>query len=63
VLSRLPGHLRPTVQKQFADADEASLKVQKLRDETAAAERDYFGSLAAGVKPYLSIPMAGWAPH
>jgi hypothetical protein len=59
VLSRLPGHLRPTVQKQFADADEASLKVQKLRDETVAAERDYFGSLAAGVKPYLSDPDGG----
>jgi hypothetical protein len=59
ILSRLPGHLRPVVQKQFAEADEAALKVQELKDKTAAAERDYFGSLAAGVKPYLADPDGG----
>src|SRR5262249_47260119 len=59
ILNALPGHLRPTVQKQFTEADEASQKVQKLRDETAVAERDYFGSLAAGVKPFLSDPDGG----
>jgi hypothetical protein len=59
ILSRLPGHLRPTVQKQFAEADEAALKVRELKDKAAVAERDYLGSLAAGVKTHLQEPDAG----
>lgn len=54
ILSRIPGHLRPGVQKQFADADEAALKVKKLKDDLAVSERDYLGSLAAGLKPHLT---------
>jgi hypothetical protein len=59
ILNALPGHLRPTVQKQFTDADEAALKVQELKDKTATAERDYFGSLAAGVQPFLTSQDGG----
>lgn len=59
VINALPGHLRPTVQKQFSDADEAALKVQKLKAEAAGAERDYFGSLASSVKPFLGSEDGG----
>jgi hypothetical protein len=54
ILNRISGHLRPTVAKLFADADEAALKVKKLKHDAEVAEFDYFGTLAAGLKPFLS---------
>lgn len=59
VLGALPGHLRPTVAKQFADADKSALEVRELKDKAAVAERDYFGSLAASVKPFLGSQDGG----
>lgn len=52
ILNRLPGHLRPTVEKQFQDADERALKARELKDKAAEAERDYLGALAASVKAH-----------
>lgn len=54
VLNALPGHLRPSVAKQFQEADKSALEVRELKDKAASAERDYFGSLAAGVQPFLN---------
>lgn len=44
--SQLPGHLRVEFRKRVAEADEAALKMN-------ASRADYFGRLAAGIKPYL----------
>jgi hypothetical protein len=53
VLGRLQAtapHLVPDVTKLFDDADKRAADVRRLRDESTAAETEYFGSLAAGVK-------------
>lgn len=58
ILNALPGHLRPTVMKQFTDADEAAAKANKAISDAATASNDYFGSLAAGVKAHQYDPTA-----
>lgn len=61
ILNSLPGHLRPAVEKQFRDADEAALKVKDLRNKVNEAEQDYFGRLASAVKQNNYAPTAAAA--
>ena len=53
VLASVPGHLRSTVQKSRDEAEAAADKQRKAKADADEAERDYFGALASGVKPFL----------
>jgi hypothetical protein len=58
-LAATPGHLRPEVEKHYAELDESAAKLKAARATAQAAEADYWGSLAAKVKPYLTGPDGG----
>lgn len=58
ILNALPGHLRPTVMKQFTDADESAAKAQKALTDAATATNDYIGFLASGVQTHGYDPSA-----
>lgn len=58
IINALPGHLRPTVQKQFADADEAAAKVQETQLKVTEAQNDYLGGLAANIRDHGYEPNA-----
>lgn len=65
IIDALPGHLKPVVQKQFSDADEAAAKVQettanaqKATLEVTAAQNDYLGGLAATIRDHKYDPSA-----
>jgi hypothetical protein len=49
ILNALPGHLRPTVQKQFTDADSSAAKLQKIHGELDQANNEYLAGLGASV--------------
>lgn len=49
ILNALPGHLRPTVQKQFNDADTSAAKLQKLHGEVEQANNEYLAGLGQSV--------------
>src|SRR5262245_20969896 len=49
ILNALPGHLRPTVAKQFADADASAAKLGKLQNELKQANNDYLAGLGSSV--------------
>jgi len=53
------GHLVPQVTKSWNEAEAAKVNLQQARTKAQEAEADYFGSLAAGVKPYLTGPDMG----
>lgn len=46
------GHLIPTIQKQFADAEELNQKAQSSKLKAEQDENDYFAHLASSVKSY-----------
>jgi hypothetical protein len=46
------GALIPSIQKQFAEAERLNGEVQQKKREAETAEREYFGHLAASVKPW-----------
>lgn len=50
ILNALPGHLRPTVAKQFTDADEAAAKVQETSLKATDAQNNYLGGLGAAIR-------------
>lgn len=52
--SKLPGHLRMSFRKSWNDAEAAAANLKSARAKAEEAEADYWGSLAAGVKPHLS---------
>lgn len=49
IISSLPGHLRPSVTKQFADADAAALKVKESRKKIDEADNEYLAGLGQSV--------------
>lgn len=53
-LSSLPGHLRPEIEKKYAEVDKLAGDAKAMKQKAAEAEADYFGGLAASIKPYLS---------
>lgn len=61
ILSSLPGHLRPTAEKHYAEMDEAASKLKQSRLNADAAEADYMGALAVGVKAFDYSPSAAMA--
>lgn len=53
-LAQVPGHLRPDIEKKYAEVDKLALDAKAAKQKAAEAEADYFGTLAAHVKPYLA---------
>ena len=58
IIDALPGHLRPSVQKQFTDADEAAAKVQETQLKVTQAQTDYLAGLAGGIRDHGYEPSA-----
>lgn len=52
IINALPGHLRPQVQKQFTEADEAAAKVQETALKVTEAQNEYLGGLAANIRDH-----------
>lgn len=53
------GHIVPQFRKSWDEAETHAANVKKAKMEFEAVESDYFGSLAAGVKPHLGEPDGG----
>jgi hypothetical protein len=53
------GHLIPAFRKSYQEAEAAKLGLKSARQQVEAAELDYWGSLAMGVKPFLDGPDKG----
>jgi len=58
ILNALPGHLRPTVQKQFQEADTAAANVQESQLKAENATTSYVQTLAEIVKAHDYDPVA-----
>lgn len=58
VLNALPGHLRPTVMKQFTDADTAAATVQETQLKAESATTSYVQTLAEISKAHNYDPIA-----
>jgi hypothetical protein len=58
IINRLPGHMRGTVQKQFAEAQELALKIKKGKQDTQQFENDYAAHLAATIRDHNYDPTA-----
>lgn len=58
ILQALPGHLRPTVMKQFADADAAASTVQEAALKAETATTGYVETLAEIAKAHNYDPIA-----
>lgn len=52
------GHLIPAFKKSWMDSETAKLTLRTKRSEVEAAEADYFGALASGVKAFQYDPGA-----
>ncbi len=62
ILNTLPGHLRPEVMKQFADADAAALKVKESKQKIQEANNEYLAGLGHAVASHdYDIGAAGLA--
>ncbi len=58
IINSLPGHLRPSVTKQFNDADESSAKVQEAQLASETATNNYVTGLAETIKSHGYDPAA-----
>jgi hypothetical protein len=58
ILNQIPGHLRATVEKQFAEIDEADTRRKKAKADLDAAERDALGAIAYSVRAHGYDPQA-----
>lgn len=62
ILNALPGHLKPTVMKQFTDADSSAAKLQKLQSDLQQANTEYLAGLGASVAEHgYDLTAAGLA--
>lgn len=62
ILNALPGHLRPQIAKQFADADAAALKVKETRQKIQEANNEYLAGLGHAVATHgYDLTAAGLA--
>lgn len=58
-LAQVPGHLRPEIEKKYAEVDKLAAEARAAKQKAEEADLDYFGGLAAQVKPYLTGPDGG----
>src|SRR4029077_14008767 len=58
ILNALPGHIRPTVMKQFQEADTSAATMQEAQLKAEAATDEYVNGLAETIKAHNYDPVA-----